>query len=187
MYYHFTVPARISIRFCRVKKSRVSNLVTVIDQLSVIRCLINSVLTWIDIASFNGFYAYTYFTQFLNFELTSIRSKPPVLYQIRTQSFKYKSSNFIINYCLVCRATCLQPLPKPILQTVLSSACNSQYFLFTLRSCISSLRLLPRPPAILFPSAKCFRRKFLRKDVSKPVSRPSFSCMQDVLLLPDPK
>ena len=63
-----------------------------------------------------------------------------------------------------------QPLPKPVLHTVRSSASsfNFHFPLFSLRSPSSCLRLLPRLPVTsilpsIFLSITCFRSHFLRK------------------------
>ena len=75
-----------------------------------------------------------------------------------------------ITHSAGCLTTVPQPLPKPVLHTVWSSASsfNLQQHLISLRSYSSCLRPRPRLsitsliPSI-FPSITCFRRQLLRK------------------------
>jgi len=73
-----------------------------------------------------------------------------------TFSLGYKTHQSMMSFihCAVCRTTAPQPLPKPVLHTVRSSASSSnfQYPLLSLRSSSSCLRLLPRlPTACILP------------------------------------
>ena len=56
-----------------------------------------------------------------------------------------------------------QPLPRPVLHSVRSSASLSIRSTSFLMSSGSCLRLLPGLPALMFPSITCFRRHSLRK------------------------
>jgi len=82
----------------------------------------------------------------------------------------------------ICLTRGPQPLPKPVLHTVRSSASsfNLQYPIFSLRSSSSCLRLLPRLPAIsilssICPSIMCFKRQFLSK--LSPIQLTFFLCI----------
>ena len=64
-------------------------------------------------------------------------------------------------YFSVSLTTAPQPLPKPVLHTVRSTAPTSNPVL-SLRSTSRCLRLLPSPPVTsIFPSITCFRRQIL--------------------------
>jgi hypothetical protein len=66
----------------------------------------------------------------------------------------------------VCLTPSAQPLSKPVLHTVRSTASSFdvQYLLFSIRSPSSCLRLLPHLPVfVILPSITCFRRQFLHK------------------------
>ena len=73
-------------------------------------------------------------------------------------------------HSIICLTTVPQPLPKPVLHTVRSSASSSnfQYPHVSLTIFSSCLRLLPRLSvtynlSYIFPSRTCFRKQFLRK------------------------
>jgi hypothetical protein len=72
-----------------------------------------------------------------------------------------------------------QPLPKPVLRTVRSSASsfNFQYPQVSLRSYGSCLRLLPRLPVTSILSFNVFQNAVPMQEVTNPVSLPSFGGM----------
>ena len=91
-------------------------------------------------------------------------------YDADTLAFTAQCYCQVIAHSSVCLTTYPQPLPKPVLHTVRSSASSFsyQYPLFSLMSSSSCLHLLPLLPATCifpstFPSTVRYRRQFLHK------------------------
>ena len=78
----------------------------------------------------------------------------------------------------VCLATAAQPLPKPVLHRLRSSApsFNWQYPLVCLRSSSSCLHLLPNH-SLYLPFKNPFQKTVPTQDVTNPVALPSFHCL----------